>query len=163
MSDDTDLVVEFLKGCWERRVMAATAESCTGGLIATMLTDVPGASAVIDRGFVTYSNASKVEMLGVTVETLEQFGAVSQQTALEMAAGALENSKAGIALATTGVAGPEGGTDDKPVGLVWFGIAVERRKPLAIKRVFENNGRDFIRREAARTALQYGVEALRGA
>jgi nicotinamide-nucleotide amidase len=163
MSEDTDLVVEFLKGCWERRVLAATAESCTGGLIATMLTDVPGASAVVDRGFVTYSNAAKVEMLGVLPETLEQFGAVSQRTALEMAAGALANSKAGIALATTGIAGPEGGTDDKPVGLVWFGIAVEGRKPLAIKRVFENNGRDFIRREAARTALQYGIEALRGA
>jgi nicotinamide-nucleotide amidase len=162
MSEDTELVVAFLKACWERRVLAATAESCTGGLIATMLTDVPGASAVVDRGFVTYSNAAKVEMLGVESDTLEKFGAVSQQTAIEMAAGALAHSRAGIALSVTGVAGPEGGTDEKPVGLVWFGIAVGERKPLAIKRVFENNGRDFIRREAARTALQYGVEALRG-
>lgn len=163
MSEDTDLVVAFLKACWERRVLAATAESCTGGLIATMLTDVEGASAVVDRGFVTYSNAAKVEMLGVSTETLEQFGAVSQHTAVEMAAGALAHSHAGIALSVTGIAGPEGGTEEKPVGLVWFGIAVGERKPLAIKRVFENNGRDFVRREAARTALQYGVEALRGA
>lgn len=163
MSEDTDLVVAFLKGCWERRILAVTAESCTGGLIATMLTDVPGASAVVDRGFVTYSNAAKVEMLGVSTETLDQFGAVSQQAAIEMAAGALMHSRAGIALSVTGIAGPEGGTEDKPVGLVWFGIAVGDRKPLAIKRVFENQGRDFIRREAARTALQYGVEALRGA
>jgi nicotinamide-nucleotide amidase len=161
MSDDTELTVAFLTACWERRVKAATAESCTGGMIATTLTDVPGASAVLDRGFVTYSNEAKIEMLGVSPDTLAQFGAVSQQTVVEMAAGALDHSHAGIALAVTGVAGPDGGTDDKPVGLVWFGIAVEGRKPLAIKRVFENNGRDFIRRESVRTALHYGIEALR--
>jgi nicotinamide-nucleotide amidase len=161
MSDDTSLVVEFLTVCWEKRILAATAESCTGGLIATMLTDVPGASAVVDRGFVTYSNAAKIEMLGVSPDTIERFGAVSEQTAFEMAAGALERSQAGIALSVTGVAGPEGGTDDKPVGLVWFGIARAGRKPMAIKRVFENNGRDFIRRETARAALRYGVEAVR--
>ncbi len=160
---DEELVVAFMKGCWEKRFLAATAESCTGGMIAAMLTEVPGASAVFDRGFVTYSNDAKLEMLGVLPETLEQHGAVSQATALEMAVGAIANSKAGIALSVTGIAGPDGGSDDKPVGLVWFGIAVEGRKPLAIKRIFENGRREFIRKEAARSALQYGIEALRGA
>jgi len=163
MSEASELPVDFLKACWEKRVLAATAESCTGGMITTALTDIPGSSAVVDRGFVTYSNEAKIEMLGVSPDTLAQHGAVSQQTALEMAVGALANSRAGIALSVTGVAGPEGGSEDKPIGLVWFGIAVAGRKPLAIKRVFENNGRDFIRRESVKTALQYGIEALRAA
>lgn len=163
MSEHEEIAVQFLTACWERKVLAATAESCTGGLISATLTAIPGSSAVVDRAFVTYSNDAKVEMLGVAAETIAQFGAVSDQAAREMAEGALFRSNAGIALAVTGIAGPEGGTEDKPVGLVWFGIAVSGRKPLAIKRIFEDNGRDFIRSEAVRTALQYGVDALRGA
>lgn len=161
MTTDNELVVNFLTACWERRIKAVTAESCTGGMVASMITDVGGASAVFDRGFVTYSNAAKVEQLGVSEETLERFGAVSQQTAIEMAAGALQHSHAGIALSVTGIAGPDGGSEEKPVGTVWFGVAVEGRKALAIKRIFENDGRAFIRSEAAKTALQYGLEALR--
>nr|WP_221246484.1 CinA family protein [Paracoccus denitrificans] len=105
-----------------RGVMIATAESCTGGLIVGRLTDVPGSSDAVDRGFVTYSNAAKVEMLGIRPETLEAHGAVSEEIAAEMAAGALARSQAGIAVAVTGIAGP-GGSERKPEGRVCFGIA----------------------------------------
>jgi nicotinamide-nucleotide amidase len=116
----------------DRRWTAATAESCTGGMIASAITDVAGSSAWFDRGFVTYSNAAKIEMLGVRVGTLEAHGAVSEATAREMAAGALARSGADIAVAVTGVAGPSGGSAEKPVGLVCFawacrGGAVEAR------------------------------------
>lgn len=105
-----------------RGVMIATAESCTGGLIAGRLTDVAGSSDAFERGFVTYSNAAKIEMLGIRPETLEAHGAVSEQIAAEMAQGALARSQAGIAVAVTGIAGP-GGSEHKPEGRVCFGIA----------------------------------------
>ncbi len=105
-----------------RGVMIATAESCTGGLIAGRLTDVAGSSDAVDRGFVTYSNAAKIEMLGIRPETLDRFGAVSENIAAEMAQGALMRSQAGIAVAVTGIAGP-GGSEHKPEGRVCFGIA----------------------------------------
>ncbi|HET7674342.1 MAG TPA: nicotinamide-nucleotide amidohydrolase family protein, partial [Gammaproteobacteria bacterium] len=98
----------------------ATAESCTGGWIAKLVTDVPNSSSWLERGFVTYSNPAKVSMLGVTEATLAVHGAVSEQTAREMAAGALARSEADIACAVTGIAGPGGGSEDKPVGTVWF-------------------------------------------
>ena len=106
----------------EQRVIVG-AESCTGGLIAAVLTSVSGSSAWVDRGFVTYSNEAKMEMLGVTPATLDAFGAVSEETAREMAAGALQNSRATMAYSVTGVAGPTGGTTRKPVGMVCFGFA----------------------------------------
>ena len=105
-----------------RGVMIATAESCTGGLIIGRLTDVPGSSDAVDRGFVTYSNAAKIEMLGIRPQTLERYGAVSEEIAAEMAQGALARSSAGIAVAVTGIAGP-GGSEHKPEGRVCFGIA----------------------------------------
>ena len=105
-----------------RGVMIATAESCTGGLVAGRLTDVPGSSDAFERGFVTYSNAAKQQMLGVRAETLEAHGAVSEQVAAEMAAGALRLSQAGIAVSVTGIAGP-GGSEHKPEGRVCFGVA----------------------------------------
>ncbi|MDO5630490.1 MAG: CinA family protein [Paracoccus sp. (in: a-proteobacteria)] len=113
---------QVLAAARARGVMIATAESCTGGLIAGALTEVPGSSDAFERGFVTYSNAAKQDMLGVTAATLNNHGAVSEQTAAEMAAGALERSAAGIAVSVTGIAGP-GGSDHKPEGRVCFGIA----------------------------------------
>jgi len=100
-----------------------TAESCTGGLIAGTLTNIPGSSAVVERGFVTYSNDAKIEVLGVPTELIEEFGAVSDRVAEEMALGALDFSRADIALSVTGIAGPGGGTPEKPIGLVYFGLA----------------------------------------
>lgn len=159
-SDLPDLADRFLKACHAKKILSATAESCTGGMIIALLTDIPGSSSMVDRGFVTYSNEAKMEMLGVRQETLDAYGAVSEETALEMAAGALKHSCAGIALAVTGIAGPDGGSTEKPVGLVWFGVAATGQAPFAEKRVFENKGRDHVRRETVRTALQLGLKAL---
>ena len=106
----------------EKRIIVG-AESCTGGLVAAVLTSVSGSSAWVDRGFVTYSNEAKIEMLGVSSKTLDAFGAVSEETAREMAAGALKSSSATMAYSVTGVAGPTGGTAAKPVGMVCFGFA----------------------------------------
>ncbi len=114
----------LLAACRAKQVMLATAESCTGGLIAATLTAIAGSSDVVDRGFVTYSNDAKTKMLGIPAETIAAAGAVSQTVAGLMAAGALDRSRAGIAVAVTGVAGPGGGSAEKPVGLVWFGLAV---------------------------------------
>lgn len=113
---------EVLEAARARRVMIATAESCTGGLIAAALTEVPGSSDAFERGFVTYSNAAKQEMLGIRPETLEAHGAVSEQVAAQMAQGALRASTAGIAVSVTGIAGP-GGSEHKPEGRVCFGIS----------------------------------------
>lgn len=154
------LADSFLKACARHKILAATAESCTGGMIISLLTDIPGSSSMVDRGFVTYSDDAKREMLGVSAETLEQHGAVSSQTAHEMAAGALRNSSAGIALAVTGIAGPDGGSAEKPVGLVWFGMAIEGKPTITEKMIFENRGRDFIRRETVKHSLRMGLKAL---
>ncbi|MBE0692539.1 MAG: CinA family protein [Aquamicrobium sp.] len=162
MSDESALAVRFIDACKAAGIMAATAESCTGGMIAAAITDIAGSSAVLDRGFVTYSNEAKVDMLGVSAATLDAHGAVSEQTALEMAAGALARSRAGVALAVTGIAGPDGGSAEKPVGLVWFGVAVAGRPAVAQSRVFDNRGRAFIRAETVRAALELGIGAVSG-
>ena len=112
-----------LEACRARGLKVATAESCTGGLVAGALTDIAGSSDVIDRGFVTYSNEAKQQMLGVPAETLKNFGAVSRETAEAMARGALGRGGADIVVAITGIAGPGGGSKDKPVGLVHFAVA----------------------------------------
>ncbi|MER8527230.1 MULTISPECIES: CinA family protein [unclassified Mesorhizobium] len=150
----------LLKACQQRGMMLATAESCTGGMIIAALTDIAGSSAVVDRGFITYSNRAKTEMLGVSAATLEAHGAVSRETAVEMAAGALTHSPAGLALAVTGIAGPDGGSAEKPVGLVWFGVAVAGRPVVSECQLFADKGRDFIRRETVRHALELGLRAL---
>lgn len=136
-----------------RRQMLALAESCTGGWIAQSVTEIAGSSAWFDRGFVTYSNAAKIAMLGVCESTLQAHGAVSPQTASEMAAGALQHSDADIALAVTGIAGPGGGTAEKPVGLVF--IAWQRRGEAChcIEQHFEGD-RHAVRRQTVRKALQ---------
>lgn len=142
-------------------VMVATAESCTGGLVAGALTEIAGSSAAVDRGFVTYSNAAKMQMLGVQEETLAQFGAVSEQTAREMAAGAVANSGASVSVAITGIAGPGGGSDDKPVGLVHFGAICLDGTVLHAERRFGDLGREGVREAALMQALEMLVQALK--
>lgn len=150
-----------LSACETRGIMLATAESCTGGMIAAALTDIAGSSSVVDRGFVTYSNEAKMEMLGVSSETLAAHGAVSQETALEMAAGALARSRAGVAVAVTGIAGPDGGSAEKPVGLVWFGLALKGRAPLAQSHVFAGRDRAGVRAATVEAALDMVLSALK--
>lgn len=137
----------------------ATAESCTGGLIAAFLTDVPGSSAVLDRGFVTYSNASKSEMIGVPADLITAHGAVSEAVALAMARGALAASSAAVAIAVTGVAGPGGGSADKPVGLVHLALADETGAVHRVMR-FGNPGRHAIRLQTVGIALQMLLDWL---
>ncbi|KAB2950516.1 MAG: CinA family protein [Rhizobiaceae bacterium] len=158
--DVGELADRFLKACAGRKILATTAESCTGGLIIAAMTDIPGSSSMVDRGFVTYSNDAKIDMLGVKAETLEAHGAVSAETAREMAGGALARSKASIALAVTGIAGPDGGSAEKPVGLVWFGVAAKGRPVHVEVRVFDNRGRDYIRRETVKHAFRVGLREL---
>jgi nicotinamide-nucleotide amidase len=136
-----------------RGLKIATAESCTGGLVAAALTDIAGSSAVVDRGFVTYSNEAKEAMLGVKAATLKQHGAVSAQTAAAMAAGALKHSLADIAVAITGIAGPGGGTKQKPVGLVHFAAASRDGRRIAKSRRYGKIGRRRIRERSAAEAL----------
>lgn len=121
MTDPRGLMADFLqKKCW----MLSTAESCTGGLIAAACTDLAGSSHWFERGFVTYSNAAKTELLGVDAALITQHGAVSEPVARAMAEGAIAHSRAQVAVAVTGVAGPTGGSAEKPVGTVWFGFAL---------------------------------------
>lgn len=139
----------------------ATAESCTGGWVAQTITDVAGSSAWFDRGFVTYSNAAKVQMLGVSPQTLAQYGAVSAETATEMAAGALAHSDADVAVAVTGIAGPDGGTPDKPVGTVfiaWADKYGEAKVAKVVKKQLSGNRRQ-IREQTVRCAIE-GVMLL---
>jgi nicotinamide-nucleotide amidase len=134
-------------------LMAATAESCTGGLIAGLLTEIPGSSNVLERGFVVYSNAAKEELLGVPAETLAKYGAVSEQTARAMAEGALAQSRAEIAVSVTGIAGPDGGTAAKPVGLVHFACARRGAPTQAREERFGDIGRDAVRLASVRVGL----------
>ncbi len=131
----------------------ATAESCTGGWIAQIITEVSGSSAWFDRGFVTYSNAAKMQMLGVKSETLDKFGAVSTQTATEMADGALAHSDADCAIAVTGIAGPDGGTAEKPVGTVFIAWAYKNQNIKVVQKKLMGN-RHQIRRQTVKIALQ---------
>jgi len=162
MSGSEQLARAVLAACEARGILLATAESCTGGMIAAALTDIAGSSAVVDRGFVTYSNAAKMEMLGVGAATLQRFGAVSAETAREMAAGALARSHAGVAVSVTGIAGPGGGSAEKPVGLVWFGLALPGIAPRAEQRLFGPLGRAAIRQGSVETALQLVLDGLSG-
>jgi nicotinamide-nucleotide amidase len=136
-----------------RGLKLATAESCTGGLVAAALTDIAGSSDVVDRGFVTYSNAAKEAMLGVPTITLKRHGAVSAETAAAMAAGAIEHSLADIAVAITGIAGPGGGTAQKPVGLVHFAAASRDGRRLAKSRRYGKIGRRRVRERSVAEAL----------
>lgn len=127
------------------KLQLVTAESCTGGLIAGLLTEIPGSSDVVERGFVTYSNTAKNEMIGVPADLIAEHGAVSAPVAIAMAEGALAHSKADISIAVTGVAGPGGGSDEKPVGLVHFAAARRDGETLHSEQRFEDLGRRAIR------------------
>ncbi len=144
----------LLESCRAKGLRIATAESCTGGLIASLMTEIPGSSDVVGRGFVTYSNEAKQEMLGVRSETLAAHGAVSGETAREMAAGALARAggDASLAVAVTGVAGPGGGSVEKPVGTVWLAVAGAGGQTVASKHHLDG-GRAEIRRAAVGCAV----------
>ncbi len=138
----------------ERGLTVATAESCTGGMIAGTLTEVAGSSDVVDRGFVTYSNEAKQDMLGVPPALLKEHGAVSEPVAIAMAEGALRNSRADIAVSVTGVAGPGGGTETKPVGLVHIACARRGAATMHQRHVFADRGRGWIRQETVAQAFR---------
>jgi len=152
-------VAEILARARGKGLRIATAESCTGGMIAARLTDIAGSSDVFDRGFVTYSNAAKQDMLGVRPATLEAHGAVSQEVAAEMATGALRNSLADIAVSVTGIAGP-GGSEHKPEGRVCFGLAQKGAETLVETIDFGPLGRDRVRQASVEHALDLLARAL---
>jgi nicotinamide-nucleotide amidase len=144
----------------EAGLMAVTAESCTGGLIAALLTEIPGSSTMLERGFVVYSNAAKQEAIGVPTETLASHGAVSRATAIAMAEGALTSSRADVAVSVTGVAGPDGGSADKPVGLVHFACARLGKTTVSREERFGAIGREAVRLASVRVGLTLLEEAL---
>ena len=148
----------ILEAASKKQTSISTAESCTGGMLSSALTEIPGSSAIFECGFITYSNHSKMRLLGVRKKTLEAFGAVSEEVAAEMAFGALHNSKADFAVSITGVAGP-GGTIAKPEGMVCFSIAFNKRTKLSKTKNFGPLGRSMIREKAT----LYGLELLKNA
>lgn len=147
------LADQVLLAARKRKLKLATAESCTGGMVAAALTDIPGSSDVFERGFVTYSYASKSDLLRVSLDTLARHGAVSQEVALEMVAGALDNSAADIAVAITGVAGP-GASEAKPEGLVWIAAQMTTQPAMAQIHEFGPLGRSHVRRKSVDAALR---------
>lgn len=153
------VAVKLVELAQSKSVIIATAESCTGGLIAGALTDVAGSSKVFDRGFVTYSNAAKVEMLGIRPETLDQYGAVSEQIARQMAEGALAHSTAKLAISVTGIAGP-GGSENKPEGRVCFGVAQVGSPTLTETVEFGPQGRSAVRKATVGHALALLLRAI---
>lgn len=134
-----------------RKQFVTCAESCTGGLLSAALTSIPGSSAFFDRSFITYSNKAKQQMLNVNFETLRHYGAVSEEVVREMALGALINTKSDYALSISGIAGPDGGTADKPVGMVWFGFATKQR--IWAKQFQFSGNREEIRHQAVQYSL----------
>ncbi|UWQ51597.1 CinA family protein [Leisingera caerulea] len=150
---------ELIRRATAAGITIATAESCTGGMIAAALTDTPGSSAVVDRGFVTYSNAAKMQMLGVKTETLDAVGAVSEEVAAEMAAGALANAGVTLAVSVTGIAGP-GGSEFKPEGRVCFGLARSGQETVTETVEYGAIGRDKVRAATRDHALDLLAQAV---
>lgn len=143
----------------QRGFKLVSAESCTGGMIGAVITDLPGSSAIYAGGFITYSNELKTQILGVPEPILEQYGAVSAAVAQAMAQGAMNRSGADIAVSVTGIAGPDGGTDDKPVGLVYIGYGV-RGKPVSVSKHNFTGDRGAIRRQTVEAALTHVLRAM---
>ena len=152
--DIEKLATDVLEQCRQKKWQLATAESCTGGLIGGALTDIAGSSDVFDRGFITYSNKAKARVIGVSTETLRSFGAVSEETAREMALGALKTAGANLTVAVTGIAGPGGGGPGKPVGLVHFAVATEDGVAEHRKMEYGDLGRSEVRLATVKTALE---------
>jgi nicotinamide-nucleotide amidase len=144
----------------QRGLKISTAESCTGGLVAALLTEIAGSSAVVERGFVTYSNEAKTELIGVPADLIAAHGAVSEPVARAMAEGALARSYADVAVGITGIAGPTGGTATKPVGLVHFGLARKGSATIHLERRYGDLGRENVRRRAVEDALALLEQAL---
>ena len=160
MAELATLSIELGAALKAHGFILALAESCTGGMVAQTVTSVAGSSAWFDRGFVTYSNQAKIDMLGVSAQTLETFGAVSEQTAAEMAFGALKRSQAHIAGSITGIAGPDGGTADKPVGTVCFAWAETNQPTVTITKNFDGN-RGKIRQQATTFLMRQLIDQLK--
>lgn len=159
-SEVTSLASDVVERLSSAGGVLAAAESCTGGLVAGAITAIPGSSTVFDRGWVTYANAAKVEALGVAESLITQHGAVSQEVAGAMAAGALARSGASIAISTTGIAGPGGGSGEKPVGLVWFGMAQADGRRRTTSQVFQGLDRDGVRLASVGFALRWLLESV---
>lgn len=153
-----DIVVKIARGLKERDWLLACAESCTGGLLAARYTNAPGASSFFERGFVTYSNQAKIELLTVPPALIDEHGAVSAEVAEAMAKGVLESSRAGIAISITGIAGPDGGSKDKPVGLVYIGVATWEKVKVH-KHLFKGD-RGRVREQAVEASLEHVLKAL---
>jgi len=149
----TDAVIPLLDLCKAKKLTLATAESCTGGLVAAAISEISGSSLVLDRGFVTYSNEAKQQMLGVTPATIDVYGAVSTECAAEMAKGALAHAQVDLAVSITGIAGPTGAVPGKPIGLVYFCAASRSGRTIAHDRKFGDIGRSKVRRGSVLQAL----------
>lgn len=161
-TDDITLPAQaVLARAQELKTKIALAESCTGGMLAGALTSQAGASAVFDRGWVTYSNTAKTELLGVPSDMIKEHGSVSLEVAGAMASSALARSHADLAVGVTGIAGPGGGSDDKPVGTVWFGLAKTNGQRRTHCETFADMDRDGVRLAAVRWALQWMLNAMR--
>lgn len=158
MREIREVVSQLADQLLSKKLKLVTAESCTGGGIACALTSQPGSSVWFDRGFVTYSNEAKQESLGVSADTLQQFGAVSKQVVLEMAEGAISHSHASVAISVSGIAGPDGGSEEKPVGTVWFGFSAEGRTT-AVHQCFAGD-RQTVRERAVIFALEYLLQLM---
>lgn len=154
------LSTAVIERAFKHGLKVTTAESCTGGMIAAALTDIPGSSSVFERGFVTYSNEAKEEMLNVPSALINTHGAVSREVAQAMAQGALAHSNADIAVSVTGIAGPTGGSAGKPVGLVWFGLAQKDHPVWSERRLFSPASRVFIRLKTVEAALTFLLTRL---
>jgi nicotinamide-nucleotide amidase len=157
----TNRAATLLDAYRDKGLKIATAESCTGGLVAALLTEISGSSSVMERGFVTYSNEAKIELIGVPAELIAAHGAVSEPVARAMAEGALAHSRADVAVGITGVAGPTGGTATKPVGLVHFGLARKGAATIHLERRYGDLGRETVRRRAVEDALALLEQAVR--
>lgn len=160
MTSLNEKAARLLRLCRDNGVMLTTAESCTGGMIAAAITDIPGSSDVFERGFVTYSNKSKTELLDVPVKLIENKGAVSEEVAIAMAEGAIRNSAANLAASVTGIAGPSGGTKEKPVGLVYIAICKKNTKTTSFRYNFAGS-RDYIRKKTTDYVLSLLIEAIK--